>query len=121
MNSSQNDQIKFVPKGWGYEKWITNGPLYCGKILFFCKGKMCSWHYHENKDEVFYVHTGNLYVYWGMSDDYEMAYLKVLKAGDKFHVPTGMRHRMEAIEDTTVFEFSTQHFDEDSIRLIKGD
>ena len=28
------DPIKFVPKGWGYEKWIANGPEYCGKILF---------------------------------------------------------------------------------------
>jgi hypothetical protein len=28
---------------------------------------------------------------------------------------------MIALEDTELFEFSTQHFDEDSIRIIKGD
>ena len=22
--------IKFVPKGWGYEKWIVNNEKYCG-------------------------------------------------------------------------------------------
>ena len=34
-------EIKFVPKGWGYEKWIVNKPQYCGKLLFFEKGKKC--------------------------------------------------------------------------------
>jgi hypothetical protein len=28
---------------------------------------------------------------------------------------------MEALEDSELFEFSTQHFDSDSHRLIKGD
>jgi len=28
---------------------------------------------------------------------------------------------MEALEDTELFEFSTQHFDEDSYRIINGD
>jgi mannose-6-phosphate isomerase-like protein (cupin superfamily) len=121
MTSSQNDPIKFVPKGWGYEKWITNGPLYCGKILFFVKGKKCSWHYHNKKDEVFYVHSGSLYVYWSESDDFEMSHVTVLNSGDKFHVPTGVRHRMEALDDTLMFEFSTEHFDEDSIRILRGD
>ena len=26
-----------------------------------------------------------------------------------------------ALEDTEIFEFSTQHFDEDSYRILKGD
>lgn len=119
--SSQNDPIKFVPKGWGYEKWITNGPLYCGKILWFCRGKKCSWHYHKNKDEVFYVHSGKLIVYWSSYDEFDKARFKELNAGDKFHVPVGIRHRMYAIEDTEMFEFSTEHFDEDSFRIEKGD
>jgi hypothetical protein len=28
---------------------------------------------------------------------------------------------MEALEDTELFEFSTQHFDSDSHRILKGD
>ena len=39
------------------------------------------------------------------------------KTGDNFHVYTGLRHRMEALEDTELFEFSTQHFDSDSYRI----
>ena len=38
--------MKHVPKGWGWERWIVNCPEYCGKLLFFNKGKRCSWHFH---------------------------------------------------------------------------
>ena len=44
------EDIKHVPKGWGYEKWIVNTDEYCGKLLFFNKGKRCSWHYHKIKE-----------------------------------------------------------------------
>ena len=52
------EPVKFVSKGWGYEKWIVNCEKYCGKLLFIAKGKKCSWHYHRKKDEVFYVQSG---------------------------------------------------------------
>ena len=54
--------IKHVPKGWGWEKWIVNCEEYCGKLLYFVKGKRCSWHHHKLKDEVFYVQSGKLLV-----------------------------------------------------------
>ena len=116
-----NDPVKFVSKGWGYEKWIVNCPIYCGKILFFAQGKKCSWHYHEIKDEVFYVQSGAIEVIFSYKDNPEVADKILLIEGDKFHVPTGMRHQMYALKDTELFEFSTQHFDYDSIRLQKGD
>jgi mannose-6-phosphate isomerase-like protein (cupin superfamily) len=121
MTSSPEDPIKFVSKGWGYEKWLANSSLYCGKILWFARGKQCSWHYHNVKDEVFYVHSGKLMVYYGWKDSIDLADVTILQKGDKFHVPTGMRHRMYAMEDTEMFEFSTEHFDEDSIRIEPGD
>ena len=116
-----NDPIKFVSKGWGYEKWLVNCPLYCGKILFFAQGKRCSWHYHEMKDEVFYIQRGAVEVIYSYQDNPEVADKILLVEGDKFHVPTGMRHQMYALQDTELFEFSTEHFDSDSIRIRKGD
>ena len=115
------DPIKFVSKGWGYEKWIVNCPMYCGKILFLSKDKKCSWHYHKKKDEVFYVQSGAVEVLYSFDDSRETADKILLTEGDKFHVPTGMRHQMFALKDTELFEFSTEHFDDDSIRLQKGD
>jgi hypothetical protein len=38
-----------------------------------------------------------------------------------FALPPGLRHRMEADEDSDLFEFSTHHDEADSIRLVKGD
>ena len=114
-------KIKFVPKGWGFEKWIVNNEKYCGKLLYFVKGKRCSWHYHKIKDEVFYVHNGKILVKYSWKDNLENADEKILEKGDNFHVQTGLRHQMIALEDTELFEFSTQHFDSDSYRILKGD
>ena len=121
MKTTSTQKIKFVPKGWGFEKWIVNCAEYCGKLLFFEKGKKCSWHYHKLKDEYFYVHTGKIIVYYSDNDNIRMANSTILQKGDNFHVYRGLRHRMEALEDTELFEFSTQHFDTDSYRIEKGD
>ena len=114
-------EMKYVPKGWGFERWIVNCEEYCGKLLYFEKGKRCSWHFHEIKDEVFYLQSGKMIVKYSDEDDLENANELVLNAGDNFHVYTGLRHQMIALEDSELFEFSTQHFDSDSHRILKGD
>jgi len=116
-----SSEIKFVPKGWGFEKWIVNSEKYCGKLLYLVKGKKCSWHYHALKDETFFVQSGKIILYYSFGDNIELAEKKVLSRGEKFHIPIGLRHRMYALEDTELFEFSTEHFDSDSIRILNGD
>ena len=113
--------INFVSKGWGFEKWIVNCEEYCGKLLYFVKGKRCSWHYHKLKDEVFYVQSGKLLVKFSEEDDISSSNEVILLKGDNFHVYRGLRHQIIALEDTELFEFSTQHFDSDSYRILKGD
>ena len=124
MKTSSTQEIKFVSKGWGFEKWIVNNPFYCGKLLYFVKGKRCSWHYHKLKDEVFYIQSGKIQVIYSDNDEiYDNGVLVansvILEPGDNFHVYRGLRHQMIALEDTELFEFSTQHFDEDSYRIQK--
>ena len=123
----------FVSKGWGWEEWIVNKAAYCGKKLFFKKHKCCSLHHHKLKDETFYVCEGRVKMLW--SDDFSMhnehitsmeqvidrLNVTILEAGDSFHVPVGRIHRVVALTDSTVFEFSTEHFDDDSYRILKGD
>lgn len=129
--------MKYVIKGWGYEKWIVNKKEYCGKLLFFKAGKKCSYHYHKIKDETFYLQKGRMIVRYETEEDYvkrgesqdhfdlrnclDACNTTILEAGQSFYIPPGMRHQMEAITDCELFEFSTEHFDEDSYRLIKGD
>jgi mannose-6-phosphate isomerase-like protein (cupin superfamily) len=115
------NEISLHPKGWGFEKWITNNDKYCGKLLHFDVGKRCSWHFHKMKDEVFYVNMGLILLKFGNSDEIEISESIELRKGDSFHVPPGLRHQMIALEETDLFEFSTQHFESDSYRIIKGD
>lgn len=108
-------------KGWGYEDWICNNDKYCGKLLYFKKGKKCSWHYHKIKDETFYLQSGRLLVRYSDQDNIEICKKITLEVGDCFHVRIGLRHQMEALEDSELFEFSTTHFEEDSNRIAVGD
>ena len=124
--------MKYVIKGWGYEKWIVNKKEYCGKLLFFKAGKRCSYHYHKIKDETFYLQKGRMIIRYATEGVYKKRGEKqenwsnvcntiILEAGQKFYVPVGMHHQMEAITDCELFEFSTEHFEEDSYRITKGD
>ena len=96
-------EMKFVPKGWGFEKWIVNNKKYCGKLLYFVKDKKCSWHYHKIKDEVFYIQSGKIMVLYSEQDDIQKAEKIILEPGDNFHVYTGLRHQMIALKDTELF------------------
>lgn len=134
----------FVSKGWGWEEWLANSPLYCLKRLFIKQGRRNSWHYHEKKDETFTVISGRVLVEYSMEDclhlvkdvinnlliefpdekgELMVAYCNwsILEPGDTFHVPKLLRHRFSATQDSLLIEASTQHFDEDSIRLFPGD
>jgi len=75
----------------------------------------------KNIVEVFYLQSGKMMIYYSEDDDLENANQLILNAGDNFHVYRGLRHQMVALEDSELFEFSTQHFDSDSYRVIKGD
>jgi mannose-6-phosphate isomerase-like protein (cupin superfamily) len=121
MVKNRHIPIKYVKKGWGYEKWIINKSEYCGKLLFFYAGKKCSWHKHVLKDEVFYLQSGRMIVRYGEDDNIEKAEELILEPGMNFYVYPGLRHQMEALEDSELFEFSTEHFDDDSYRITKGD
>ncbi len=113
--------MKIVSKGWGFEKWIVNNNEYCGKLLYFIKNKRCSWHYHILKDETFYIHSGKILLKYSNTDNYDEAKEIMLSRGDNFHISRDLRHQMIALEDTELFEFSTEHTDEDSYKIIGGD
>jgi mannose-6-phosphate isomerase-like protein (cupin superfamily) len=116
-----NSLTKRVEKGWGYELWIHNDEKYCGKLLFFNKGKRCSLHYHELKTETFYLQSGKLECTFYMLDKPDDVTTVIMNPGDVKEIPIRLVHQMHALEDCELFEFSTQHFDTDSHRIKKGD
>ncbi len=113
--------VRIVPKGWGREVWIANNDLYCGKILEIKKGKRCSLHFHKLKSESFYLRAGRLKVFVKESPEAATMEEFELNAGECMDVPPGLVHQMLALEDAELLEFSTQHFDSDSHRLVPGD
>ena len=132
--AAEKTNIEIISKHWGFEKIIYN-QQYCGKLLYIIKGKQTSLHYHNSKDETFYIAKGRVLVYHSS----ELAKIKeminadrseevfdylskiTLAPGDSLHMPPKTVHQIVGLEDTELFEFSTRHLDSDSYRLIKGD
>jgi len=109
-----------VPKGWGEEIIIENNEMYCGKLLKFKKGCKFSMHYHLIKDETWYVNEGEFLYRWIDTETADVHDVK-LKEGDVVRQRVGQPHQLFALTDGVIFEVSTEHFDEDSYRVWKGD
>tara|TARA_R110000744_G_scaffold18544_1_gene49759 strand:- start:261 stop:683 length:423 start_codon:yes stop_codon:yes gene_type:complete len=140
--------MKFVSKRWGYELWIENNKDYCGKHLHVIPEQWCSFHYHKNKKETFYVTGGELLLihsayseklakkvksssnprwdwqhpFTSKSDLYREFKTTVLKKGDSLTLMPYMLHTFTAntSEPCDFIEISTFHEDSDSYRVYEG-
>jgi mannose-6-phosphate isomerase-like protein (cupin superfamily) len=110
---------KKVEKLWGYELWIHNDPQYCGKLLVFPKeGNNFSMHYHMIKNETWYIQSGKFQFDW--IEDTKLNRM-VLNVGDVVYIEKGKPHQLTALEnDSSVFEVSTEHFENDSYRIYRN-
>ncbi len=108
-------------KGWGRELWIANGNLYCSKILEIIEGKQCSIHYHKLKDETFYILEGRVRMELYYDPHPAEPTTVIMMPNDTVHIPKLLAHRFYGLEDSKILEVSTQHFEEDSYRILKGD
>jgi mannose-6-phosphate isomerase-like protein (cupin superfamily) len=77
-------------------------------------------HYHLLKKETFYILSGKIILTTYNLDNADPIET-LLGVGSVIDIPTGNPHQIEAVEATTILEVSTQHFEEDSYRIIKGD
>ena len=108
-----------VSKKWGSETIIHNDEDYCGKILKFNKGAEFSMHFHLKKSETWIVTKGQFlltYIDTDNADGLEV----FLNIGDVVEIPQGQPHQLHALDEAEIFEVSTQHFDDDSYRIAKG-
>jgi len=107
-----------VKKIWGYELWIHNDPQYCGKLLVFPKmSSNFSMHYHMIKNETWYVQSGKFQFDWIENTKLNRT---IINVGDVVYIEKGKPHQLTALEDnSTVFEVSTEHFEDDSYRIYR--
>lgn len=107
-------QIKLKP--WGREIWFAHTDKYAGKILEVKKGHRYSLQYHEVKEETQYILKGKARFTFGTLETFEQdpknLQEKILEAGDKIDIKPYTIHRLEALEDTVVFEVSSPELDD---------
>jgi len=117
MEASANQT--YSEKTWGYEIWFANTEKYCGKKIvvrpkeWSSKGK---FHYHEIKDETFFVVEGILILDIAEEDgSYERF---TLCENDSMRVMPGAKHRFTAGSEIPCkfIEASTHHEEADSYR-----
>lgn len=106
-----------VEKTWGHEIWMVNNNKYCGKILHFNQNVKFSMHYHLIKDETWYIQSGEFIFRW---IDTKTADIKEenLTVGKCVNIPIGLPHQLESLTGGDIIEISSEHFEEDSHRII---
>jgi mannose-6-phosphate isomerase-like protein (cupin superfamily) len=107
-------------KAWGSEIIFSNNPLYCGKLLCFDQGAKFSMHFHLIKDETWWVQSGEFIYRWIDTDTAQILEERLLP-GHIVRQHPGQPHQLEAVTQGVIFEVSTEHFDQDSYRVIPGD
>ncbi len=100
--------------------WIHNDEEYCGKLLVFHKeGNKFSMHYHIKKKETWFVQSGSFLFKWIDVENGKIESRAIVN-GESVLIERGLPHQLIALEDnSTIFEVSTQHFDEDSYRIYR--
>jgi len=105
-----NHAVQIKPKPWGEEVWFAHTPSYAGKILKVKKGHRLSLQYHEKKEETQYLYKGQVKFTYG-TDKNSLSDI-ILNPGDKFDIKPYTIHRIEALEDSEIFEVSTPELDD---------
>lgn len=124
----QQNNKKIYNKLWGYEIWIENNDLYCGKHLHVVPGKKCSVHYHKIKKETFYIINGELILEYATHTDLEKwnnmtdIQIKLLQKGESFTIDQNISHRFYSATPCSCdfIEISTHHDENDSYRIINS-
>ena len=110
----------FIHKGWGSEYiWATNDK-YCGKFMSFHTDAKFSMHFHKDKEETWYVISGQFLVRWIDTSNSHIIE-KFLGVGDVFHNEPLKPHQLICIEEGTILEVSTPDSVEDNYRVMPGD
>jgi mannose-6-phosphate isomerase-like protein (cupin superfamily) len=105
--------ITIVQKPWGHEVIWAHTDQYVGKVLHIKAGHALSVQYHNQKDEVIHLLSGEM-IYRVQEGDRLVD--QHLKAGESYRNTPGVVHQMEAVTDCQVLEASTPFLD-DVVRL----
>ena len=107
--------LNFHNQPWADLVWTMFNGEYAAKRIFFKKGNNSSFHFHCQKSETYFVHSGKL-----------LLRLRAGKGEDRFFVlgpvqavdiSPGLMHQAGGLEDTTIMEVSTKDSDRDAFLI----
>ncbi len=99
-----------IEKPWGFELLLAHTPAYAGKLLFIKGGQRLSLQYHKKKDESIYLYQGEARIEVTGKDGRLVQ--TVAQAGYCLRILPLTKHRLEAIQDTIIFEVSTPELED---------
>lgn len=106
MNYKTKPYAKKIDKPWGYEIKFTPPKIkQTGKILFIKAGHRFSFQYHDEKEETLCLFSGKAKI-WIENNKGEIE-KKSMELRQGYLIQKGQKHRVEAIEDSFVFEVSS--------------
>ena len=97
-------------KPWGYELLFALTPKYAGKQIYIKKNQRLSLQYHSKKDESMFIYQGKVLMEIEVLGDQSKRI--TLEPGQCVHISPFTKHRLQAIEDTILFEVSTPELDD---------
>jgi mannose-6-phosphate isomerase-like protein (cupin superfamily) len=110
----------FVKKGWGHEYIFATNDKYCGKLLKFNKNARFSMHFHDEKDETWFVMEGSFLVRYINTLNADVNEI-TLNMGDTWRNEPLEPHQIICLEEGTIIEVSTPDSVEDNYRVWPGD
>lgn len=101
-------------KCWGINTELFRNNSCSLNYLVLRKGGVCSWHYHQQKHNKFFVLSGKVLVKTEHDET-------TLEPGNSLIVRPPLKHLFEALEDSKMIEIMyVEYVPEDIIRIVQG-
>lgn len=97
---------EYIKHHWGYELNWANNKLYSALIMIVLENQQTPYIYHKKRDKTLFILQGGVIL---VVEDKK----KSLQAGESYHIPSGVMHRLIALKsDATILEVGTQLIDD---------
>ena len=112
-NMNSNNPFGIIDKGNGEAIYLNEikDKKFVGILNFLPGTGIRGKHYHVKKEEIMYVVSGKMKMYFWLPDHPENLEEVIVKKGDLITIQPNLAHGVEAIEDTLVVELSPNEFD----------
>jgi mannose-6-phosphate isomerase-like protein (cupin superfamily) len=115
MKYNNEPYSRKIDKAWGYEMLYAPEDFPAvAKALYGRGGNRISFQYHEHKDEVLCLISGEA-ILWLENDNGRLE-PHPMELSKGFRVVAGQKHRIQLVKDSTILEVSEHELD-DTIRL----